>query len=309
MIRFLCIAGPTASGKTSLSIELAKRFNGEIISADSMQVYRGIHVASAAPSETDKQGIPHHLIEFLDLSQGYTVADYVQQAGRLIEEITVRGKLPIVVGGTGLYMDALTKGLRFVEEPTDPALRAEITGRFETLGAEEMLRRLSQFDPQAAARLHPNDKRRIIRAFEIYESTGKTVTQANEESHPQNNEYDTLQIAITCRNRELLYERIDRRVDIMLENGLLQEAETTLCLPQDGGAAQAIGHKELYPYLRGELDLDTAVENLKRATRRYAKRQLTWLRRNEQLHWLYTDEDENYIETAAGWVEEWRNNL
>ncbi len=309
MIPLLCIAGPTASGKTALAVELAKRFDGEIVSADSMQVYRGIHIASAAPDEAEKQGIRHHLIEFLDLNESLTVADYVRLADGVIADIHARGKLPIVAGGTGLYMDALTKGLRFVEEATDFSLRDELTARFDRSGGEEMLRRLAEFDPETAQRLHPNDKRRIIRAFEIYETTGKTLTEANEQSHPEIKKYDTLQIGLTCRNRELLYERINRRVDLMLEKGLLEEAAATLDMPQTGGAAQAIGHKELYPCLQGRISQEEAAENLKRATRRYAKRQLTWFRRNEQMQWIYTDETPDAAALAETHVMKWRERL
>ncbi len=308
MIPLLCIIGPTASGKTALGVELAKRFNGEIVSADSMQVYRGIHIASAAPDEAEKAGIHHHLIEFLPLSAHFTVADYVRLADEVIAQIHNRGKLPIVVGGTGLYIDALTNGLQFVETPTDPVLRAELTRRYETLGGEEMLRRLAEFDPETAGRLHPNDGRRIVRAFEIYESVGKTATDVNAESYPETSKYQTLQIGLSCRDRAVLYDQIDRRVDRMMECGLPEEAAQTMAL-QTGGAAQAIGHKELYPALRGEITLCEAAEQLKQSTRRYAKRQLTWFRRNEQIRWIYTDETPDPVTVAAEWVTEWRKTL
>ena len=291
-IPLIAVVGPTASGKTGLGIMLAEALNGEVVSADSMQIYKGISVASAAPNETEKRGIPHHLIEFLSLNDSFSVADYVNLAQQKISEIYSRCKQPILVGGTGLYVNSLIEGISFVETETDINLRREIEMEMEHEGAEKMLEKLAEFDPQTAARLHPNNKRRIIRAFEVYRATGVTFSEQNERSHTSPSPYNTTIIGLTFGEREQLYDRINRRVDIMMQNGLLAESETTLNLTAGSGAAQAIGHKELHKYLRGEISLDEAVELLKRETRRYAKRQLTWFRRNEKINWIYADREE-----------------
>lgn len=306
-IDLVCIVGPTASGKTSLSIEIAKIFNGEIISADSMQLYKGIHIASAAPDEEEKQGIPHHLIEILNCGDKCTVADYVEMASSVIAQVNERGKLPIIVGGTGLYVDSLTQGIQFVPQDTDYELRREIEEEYEKYGGEEMLKRLSEIDLESAQKLHSNDKRRIVRAFEIYRSTGDTKTQTNIYSRVEESPYNVLMLGLNFQDREALYDRINRRVDIMLKNGLLKEAEQTLNLGDNGGAGQAIGHKELYPFLKGEIALETATENLKQATRRYAKRQLTWFRKNENINWIFADVSQNIVEEAAEIVRKWRD--
>lgn len=303
-IKLVCVVGPTASGKTSLGIELAKRFDGEIISADSMQIYKGIHIASAAPDTDEMQGIPHHLIEILSPDEACTVADYVRMADECIRDIASRGKMPVIVGGTGLYINSLIDGISFIPEQTDMQLRQELTAEMESVGAEEMLRRLALFDPETAARLHPNDSRRIIRAFEIYRSTGKTQTQANEESRGES-PYDVLMIGLSCLDRQRLYDRIDMRVDVMLDKGLLDEARKATEI--SGGAVQAIGHKELYGYLNGDKSKQEAADNLRRATRRYAKRQLTWFRRDERINWIYTDETADTVGEAVRLIEEWRN--
>lgn len=284
------VVGPTASGKTGLSIELAKRFSGEIISADSMQIYKGIHIASAAPDSEEMQGIPHHLLEFLDTDIQFSVADYVKAAKERLCDIASRGKLPIIAGGTGLYISSLLDNTEFVSLKTDPLLRERLEKQFDAVGAEEMLRLLAEFDPQTAERLHPNDRRRIIRAFEVYNSTGKTITRQNADSHLNESEIEPLVLGITYKDRERLYDRINRRVDIMLENGLLAEAESAYKKNGGKGGFQAIGHKELYGYFEGNSTLQEAIELLKMQTRRYAKRQLTWFRRDERINWLYADE-------------------
>ncbi len=301
-IKAVFIVGPTASGKTSVSIELAKRYNGEIISADSMQIYKGIHIASATPDTEEKQGIPHHLFEFLSLNEQFSVADYVLRARECINEINARGKLPIIVGGTGLYINSLLDNTEYHNEPTDYALREEFESLFSKIGGEEMLKNLAEFDPNTASRLHPNNRRRIIRAFEVYRLTGKTVTEQNEMSHQNASDLAPLVIGITYADRELLYDRINKRVDIMLQNGLLEEAQKTSHSKNSKGAFQAIGHKELYGYLEGECSLTEATEHLKQQTRRYAKRQLTWFRRDSRINWIYADK-ENVLETAKNITE------
>lgn len=302
--KVIFVVGSTASGKTDLSIALAKEFGGEIISADSMQIYKGIHIASAAPDESEKQGIPHHMLEFLELGEQFSVADYVIKARQLIDEIHARGNLPIVTGGTGLYISALLDNTLFPEEKTDFDLRKKLEEEFDRLGAEEMLRRLSEFDPESAKRLHPSDRRRIIRCFEVFKTTGRTLTEQNELSHREKCDFESLVIGIAYKDREKLYNRINLRVDKMLENGLLKEAKTTFKNADNKGAFQAIGHKELYGYLKGECSLEEAVELLKQQTRRYAKRQLTWFRRDSRINWIYADECENVVETAIKMVKD-----
>lgn len=215
-----------------------------------------------------------------------------------IAEITARGKMPIIVGGTGLYINSLVNNIEFTENETDLELRARITAEFDTIGAAAMLEKLRKIDPDTASRLHENDKRRIIRAFEIYESTGNTKSFQDSQSVKNESPYSAVLIGITYRDRELLYDRINRRVDIMLKSGLLDEARTAYNKNLGGGAVQAIGHKEFFDYFKGEILLDEAVENLKRATRRYAKRQLTWFNKTERVNWIYKDEIKNAEQVA-----------
>lgn len=297
------IVGPTASGKTSLSIEIAKRFGGEIISADSMQIYKGIHIASAAPDEEEKMGIPHYLLEFLETDEAFSVADYVKLARKHIDDILSRGKLPIVVGGTGLYINSLLDNTEFLEEETDFSLRQKFEDEFNLLGGEKMLQKLAVFDPETAMRLHPNNKRRIIRAFEVYEQTGKTITQQNIDSHKEKTDFSSLVIGITYSDREILYNRINKRIDMMLENGLIEEARQNFSCANNKGAFQAIGHKEFYGYFNGEISFDEAKELLCRQTRRYAKRQLTWFRRDQRINWIYPDLSSSPSDEAKQLVE------
>ncbi len=301
-IKVIFIVGPTASGKTGLSISLAQKFGGEIVSADSMQIYKGIHIASAAPDKDETQGIPHHLFEFLELDEAFSVADYVIKARKVIKEIADRGKVPIVVGGTGLYINALLDNTEFSDQETDYALRESLEEKFDKIGGEEMLKELSVFDKETASRLHPNNRRRIIRAFEVFLQTGKSITEQNILSHKNASFIEPLVIGITYENRELLYERINLRVEKMLENGLIEEAKQTFEISSKKGAFQAIGHKELYGYIKGDCSLEEAAEHLCRQTRRYAKRQLTWFRRDERIHWLYPDKQENILKDAENLV-------
>ncbi len=294
-IPVIVVVGPTASGKTSLGIEIARMFNGEIISADSMQIYKGFPIASAAPTDEEKSLAVHHLVEFLEPTVKFSVAEYVALANEKIRDIYSRGKTPVVVGGTGLYINSLIDGIVFGEQKTDMNLRQELEEQFDTLGGEEMLRRLSSFDNEAASRLSVGDRRRIIRAFEVYKLSGITISEQNRLSRVKESPYSPVMIGITYKDREKLYERINKRVDIMLESGLLEEAKS---MSNKGiTAAQAIGHKELIPYFNGKVSLRDAVETLKRETRRYAKRQLTWFRRDERIFWIYADED-NVTEKA-----------
>lgn len=304
-IKTVFIVGPTASGKTELGIHTAQSFGGEVISADSMQIYKGIHIASAAPDADEMRGIPHHLLEFLPPENSFSVAEYVGLARECIKDISRRGKLPIAVGGTGLYISSLADNTCYPEEKTDMSLRARLEERFDRLGAERMLCELSSIDSETAARLHPNNRRRIIRAFEVYELTGKTISEQNRLSHEGEKLVNPLLIGITCRDREKLYERINRRADAMLANGLLEEAETAYRRSANGGGAfQAIGHKEFFSYFEGVCTLEEAAESFKRRTRNYAKRQLTWFCRDKRIHWLYTDENKDIWGSAKRLIDE-----
>lgn len=303
-IKTVFIVGPTASGKTALGISAAKEYGGEVISADSMQIYKGIHIASAAPDFEEMQGIPHHLIEFLSPEETFSVAEYVTKARKYIKDIFSRGKLPIVVGGTGLYISSLADNTYYSEEQTDIILRAELEKQFDEIGAEQMLSNLGKIDPETSARLHPNNRRRIIRAFEVYELTGKTLSEQNRLSHKGEKLIEPLIIGVTCRDRENLYARINRRADTMLESGLLEEAKTAYRRSGDGGAFQAIGHKEFFGFFDGKSTVEEAAENFKRQTRRYAKRQLTWFGRDKRINWIYTDEEADVFGNVKRLIDE-----
>lgn len=300
-IKTVFITGPTASGKTALSIRLAKEFGGEIVSADSMQIYRGIHIASAAPDEEEKCGVPHHMLEILEPESEFSVADYTKAARKIIKDINSRGRLPIVVGGTGLYINALADNTVFITEKADGMLRDRLEKRFDSIGGAAMLKELEAIDPVSAAKLHPNDRKRIVRALEVYSLTGETKTRQNELSKTGEKIINPLFIGITYKDRQRLYDRINLRVDKMLENGLLNEAEAALNR-SGGGAFQAIGHKELAGYINGECTLGEAAKRLKMQTRRYAKRQLTWFNKNERIHWLYPDENADIFAAAAALI-------
>ena len=288
-IPLIAVVGPTASGKTALGIEIARRLNGEVVSCDSMQIYKGMDIASAKPTTDEMMGIPHHMIGIAEMSESYSVARYVDEAEGVIADIYSRNKMPILVGGTGLYFSLLVDNITFSEEEDTSELRAKLTAEAAEIGNEAMLKRLHQIDPEYAQTLHPNNLKRVIRALEVYYSSGVTMTEQQRRSRINPSEYDLTAIGIRFENRELLYERINRRVDIMIENGLLDEAKESM---SDGLAtsAQAIGHKELIPFLKGECTLDQAVESLKRETRRYAKRQMTWFNRDERINWITADE-------------------
>ncbi len=283
------IVGPTASGKTSLSVELAKKLNGEIVSADSMQIYRDMDIATAKPTADEMQGIPHHLMGFLPMNESFSVAAYKEKALIAIDEILSRGKLPIVVGGTGLYVDTLVNNTEFFDyEKSD--IRQRLEFRAEKEGIEVLYNELRDIDPVSAEKLHLNDSKRIIRALELFHSTGKTITQQRELSHVHESEYNWCLIGINAHDRQVLYDRINIRVDLMVEMGLVKEAADFFESDYSATAKQAIGYKELKPYLDGHISLDNALEKLKMETRRYAKRQLTWFRKNDKINWLYIDE-------------------
>ena len=295
-IPVIAVVGPTASGKTSLSINIAKKYGGQVVSADSMQIYEKMDIATAKPILEEMQGIKHHLIGFQPIDKKFSVAEYVSLASECIEKIHNEGDLPVVAGGTGLYIDSLLQNIQFSKEEENTDIRKDLTDLFDEKGAEYMLEYLREIDPLTAQRLHLKDKSRIIRALEIYKVTGKTMTEQKALSKTEPSPYNSLIIGINYRDRNVLYDRINRRVDIMLENGLLEEAKDFYNIPQDKTACQAIGYKELAPYFKGEKDLTECVEKLKQETRHYAKRQLTWFRKNESINWIYPDDYESESE-------------
>lgn len=282
--KIICVVGATASGKTDLAVKLANAVDGEIISADSMQVYKNMPIATAVATKEEQDGVVHHLVEFLDADQTFSVADFVKRAKVLIDEITARGRVPIVAGGTGLFVDSLVKNISFSEVGSNAEIRNELAEKSN----EELYEKLLKLDANAAENIHPNNRKRVIRALELCMS-GTSKTEQNENSMLVDSPYDALYIGIGYKDRQKLYDRINKRVDLMLEAGLENEARQMLG-KQGLTARQAIGHKELQPYIDGKITLDEATENLKRETRRYAKRQLTWFRRNENINWLYADE-------------------
>ncbi len=284
----IVVCGPTASGKTELAVSLAELFDGEVVSADSMQIYKGISVATAKPSPEEMRGIRHHMIDFLDLSEEFSVADYVRLASDCIADIVSRDKIPIVCGGTGLYISSLINGISFDETCSSTELREELSELAEEKGGEYLLSILREFDPETADRLHPNNLMRIIRAIEVYKISGVTMTEANRLSQKES-PYDPCLIGLNYSDRATLYERVNLRVDRMLENGLLEEAKMVLSREDVATAGQAIGYKEFKPYFSSESSLDDCIENVKRDSRRYAKRQLTWFRRDERINWIYRD--------------------
>ena len=287
----VAIGGPTATGKTALSVALAKEFGGEVVNADSMQIYQGLDVGTAKPTAEERQGVPHHLMDFLPPETPYSVANFTAAAAPLIEQLNSAGKLPIVTGGTGLYITSLMKGTAFAPEKTDPAIRARLQAEADEQGSAALYARLQQIDPAYAEKLHPNNLPRVIRALELFEATGRRMSEQQRAALAAEPPYRSLCICLTCRDRAELYRRIDRRVDSMLQNGVLEEAKLVYDNRETyRTAAQAIGYKEFFPYFAGEKPLNDCTNRLKQATRNYAKRQLTWFRHQADGVWLYVDE-------------------
>lgn len=284
MNKIIVVSGPTASGKTALAVELAKKYGGEVISADSMQIYTDMDVASAKATVEEQQGIPHHMMDFLDPSESFSVADWVKMAGKCAEDIISRGKIPVICGGTGLYISSFVDNLQFDNSECDYEFRDEMRKFAEENGAEALLEKLREVDPETASELHANNVSRVIRALEVYKTTGHTIAEAKRASRNAPSPYEFILLTLDFEQREQLHERINRRVELMLQNGLVQEARTCFDQPERPTAAQAIGCKELYPYFRGERTLEECVEELKLRTRQYAKRQLTWFRRDSRFH-------------------------
>lgn len=286
----IVISGPTASGKTTLSISLAKFFDGEIVSADSMQIYKYMDIGTAKPTEEEKAGIPHYMMDIIEPSVSFSVADYCNMAHRIIGDIHQRGKIPIIVGGTGLYIDSLVNNVDFGAPDADPSLRAELEELAKCEGNEAVHKILAEIDPKTAEKYHPNNLRRIIRAIEFYKLSGTTISSHAQEA--KNSPYLPVQFAIDW-DREVLYDRINRRVDIMIKQGLLEEIKSLLenGYEKTSTAMQGIGYKEFFDYFDGKISLEEAIEITKMNSRRYAKRQLTWFRRNKDIHWLKWSED------------------
>ena len=309
--KIICVVGPTACGKTKLGVLLAKRFGGEVVSADSMQIYKGMTIGTAAPTAEEMEGVPHHMIAVADPAEQWSAARYAQAAIPIVEDILARGKRPILVGGTGLWLDAVVKGHGFAGGCAGGAVRKELQDRLAREGIGELLEELRQADPEAAERLHPADTKRILRALEVYRETGKTISAHNAETRDLPPRYDAVWIGLQFRDRADMKALIDRRVDAMVAAGLLEEVRQLLesGLPRDATALQAIGYKEFLGVLDGTAAVEEAVAEVKLRSRQYAKRQLTWLRRNRDIHWIWWEKDRDFaralqvsteILTAAG---------
>ncbi len=289
--KIIAVIGPTASGKTSLAVKIAERFNGSVISADSMQIYKHMQIATAKPTREEMKNIRHYLIDFLEPSEAYSVGQYVSDAKQAVREILSEGKLPIICGGTGLYVDSLLNGIDFVDDSVDNALRNELKSLCEEKGVDYLLDILREFDPESAQRLSSEkNPKRVARAIEIYKTTGITITEQNKNSRLRESEFEPLCFGLTADNRQYLYDRINHRVDLMLKEGLIDEARGILSRGLSDTARGAIGYRQLKPYFDGEKSLDECIERLKIETRHYAKRQLTWFKRNENIIWLNIDE-------------------
>ena len=290
--KILVIVGPTASGKTRMAVELAQRHNGEVISADSMQIYRTMDIGTAKPTKEEMGGVPHHMIDVADPEEDFSVARYVEMAAQCVDDVLARGKLPIVAGGTGLYIDSLLSGRTFAPFSPDSALRGELERELEEKGGQAMLEALAQVDPEAAQRLHPNDHKRIVRALEVYRSTGKTITQHNRETQAIPPRYNALTIGLAFQDRQAMWRRIDQRVDEMVAAGLEDEVRRLLTsgISPKCTAMQAIGYKEFTQALSGEMTWQEAADVVKLRSRQYATRQLTWFGRNPNTRWVRWDD-------------------
>lgn len=300
--RYPIIAGPTASGKTALAIAMAKAINGEVVSADSMQVYDEVAIGTARPLSDEMDGVTHHLMGFLPLDEVYSVARYQEDAATVFEDVFSRGKTPVMCGGTGLYIQSFIENRQLFEEQPDPTLRSRYMEITQNSGNEALMERLKSIDPASAERIHLNDLHRIIRALEVYDTTGMTITQQAELSHAVPSPYSPVLIILDFKDRQKLYDRINYRVTLMLENGLLDEAKRVLKTNPQATVTQAIGYKEFQPYFDGDCSLDEAADRLRQQTRRYAKRQLSWFRRMENAHTVYVDDYANASDLAEAVV-------
>ena len=287
MNNIICIAGPTASGKTALAVALAKEFNGEVVSCDSMYVYKRMNIGTAKPSEEEMEGIVHHMIDVAEPHEDFSVSKYCDMAAPILDDIVARGKTAIIAGGTGLYMDSLIKGNDFAPFPST-GMREKLEKQADREGMEAMLELLRSIDPDSAGRLHLSDRKRIIRALEVYYETGETITAHNIKTQAIPPRYDPLWLGLDFADRAELYRRIDLRVDIMLRQGLVEEIRQLLAsgIPEKATSMQAIGYKAFVAALNGRCSIEEAAEEVRKASRHYAKRQLTWFRRNKNIHWL-----------------------
>ena len=300
MDRIICVVGPTASGKTKLAVHLAKAYDGEVVSCDSMQLYKHMDIGTAKPTPEEMEGVRHHLIDIIEPGEDFSVGKYVQLADACVQDILSRGRTVIIAGGTGLYVDSLISGRTFAPVP-QTGKREALEARMREAGGEAMLAALRAVDPEAAQRLHPADEKRIIRALEVYEETGKTITQHNLETQAIPPRYRPVWLGLDYADRAVLYRRIDLRVDLMLQAGLLDEIRTLLALGVSPAATamQAIGYKEFFGALDGSCTLEEAAELCKQRSRNYAKRQLTWFRRNPEIHWLRLTGQEDFSAVLA----------
>ena len=285
--KIVVITGPTASGKTALGVALCQKLGGEVVSADSMQIYRRMTIGTAKPTPEEMQGIPHHMIDVAEPEENWSVARYVEAAASCVEDILARGKLPVIVGGTGLYIDSLLSGRTFAGGEVNDALRQELSERYDEIGARGLLGELRKVDPERAEKLHPGDKKRIVRALEVFILTGKTITEHDRETKAIPPRWEAAKLALDFESRQTLYDRIDRRVDDMFARGLMDEVRALLesGVPDDCTAMQAIGYKEAVAALRGECSGEEARARIQQESRRYAKRQLTWFRRDREIEW------------------------
>ena len=294
--KIVCVVGPTACGKTTLGVLLAKQFHGEVVSADSMQIYRGMTIGTAAPTEKEMDGVPHHMVAVADPAEQWSAARYAETAIPIIDDILARGKLPVLVGGTGLWLDAVVKGHGFAGGHAGGEVRKTLQKRLEAEGIEPLLEELRQVDPETAKRLHPADEKRILRALEVYLETGKTISAHNAETKDLPPRYDAIWIGLRFADREDMKALIDRRVDKMAEEGLVEEVRALLesGLPRTATALQAIGYKEFLGVLEGTATEAEALAEVKLRSRQYAKRQLTWLRRNPAIHWIEWEKERDF---------------
>ena len=294
----ICIPGPTASGKTALAVELAKELNGEVVSCDSMYVYRRMNIGTAKPTPEEMDGIVHHMIDVAEPDEDFSVSRYCAMAAPIVDDIVARGKTALITGGTGLYMDSLIRGNDFAPFPST-GVRERLEAETDEIGFDAMMEKLRAIDPEAAERI--KDRKRMIRALEVYYETGETITAHNLRTQAIPPKYSPLWLGLDFADREALYRRIDSRVDIMLQRGLLEEIRTLLSegVPADATAMQAIGYKEFVSALNGRITVEEAADEVKRASRRYAKRQLTWFRRNKSVRWLIRTGTESQAEILS----------
>ena len=292
----IVVLGPTASGKTALAVELAKLYNGEVISADSMQIYKGMDILTAKPTEEEKQGIRHHLMDFLETETDFSVADYVKLANIAVDDISSRGKLPVLAGGTGLYINSLIDNIKFDDTTGDKEYRERLFALANEKGNHYLWEKLLEVDKETALSVHENNISRVIRALEVFEKTGERISEHKKSSRLEESRFEPVMIGLTFSDRQMLYDRINKRVDTMIADGLVNEAKGIYCSRNLNTAHQAIGYKELISYFEGQASLKDCIEKIKMETRRYAKRQLTWFRRDKRINWIEVDKYKNIEE-------------